>query len=298
MKKILSILFFLPNIIAAQVDTVSLQKVRFEFTIEGGAFYGETNTMDLMPWRADLFANSIAKYGLQDQFGLQVCFFNKFSAEVFYSRDQFQGTKVKIVDELRLNYTDYFIQEHAKNGSYTFYGDNNSNIRYLRMGLSGNIRLTKSKYLQPYAFYAIGNTSFPKGEFAFKELNSNNFYINQYSFEKMRTTGYIVGVRYKYFVDGNMGSTSRLYGHIGLKLEVAYMNVVGQGKVQRKNGITGQETIDMIDVNRNFQYVTLGVFFGLGMKEKRFNNNFLFSTYPIKKRKTLKERMQEKKKSS
>jgi hypothetical protein len=286
MKKFLFILFIFPGSLFAQVDTVSLQKFRLEATIEGAGFYGNgRGGTPVLPWRADVLTNAFKKYGLQDQYGVQLYFFNKFSVELFYSHDQFKGDLARANAVMESSYPGYYIQGQPKNRNDPP-DHTDLDLRYLRAGLSANLRLSKSKYLQPYGFFAIGAAAFPDEELAFKDHSSNDFYLNSYSLGKMRTMGCVAGIRYKYCVDGSYSdSASITYWHIGIKVEAAYMNVAGTGKVTSTRGIGGSESVSTFDVRKNFQYITIGAFVGFGLKNKKYAKSFFFSKYPIKKRK-------------
>lgn len=288
------------NAVFAQVDTVKLKKIRFEGILEGGLLFGNTTKIETLPERADIFMNNAKKHGTNVQFGLQTYFFNKVMLGVEYTHDKYQADYKKIVSEIKSSNSNYFIQAEPKyqNNEAFSYGD--YDLNYLRLSLGGNIRLTKSKYLQPYVGYGIGKGAFPSGKFAYKNNLSNNFYINDFSFNSVKASGYIVGVRYKYFADAfyNDGSVSSIYSDLGIKLEVATMNISGNGKIVRTQGVTNTESSIDFHISKNYQYITVGVFLGLGYKGKKHGRSFFFSSYPIKPWKTLKERIQEKRKTA
>ncbi len=300
MRQVIFISFIFSNVAFAQVDTVKLQKIRFEAILEGGLVFGNTNNIEALPERADIFMNNAKKHGTNVQFGLQTYFFNKVMLGVEYTHDKYQADYKKIVSEIKSSNSNYFIQAEPKYQSSEAFSYGDYNLNYLRLSLGGNIRLTKSKYLQPYVGYGIGKGRFPHGKFAFKDNLSNNFYINDFSFNSLKTTGYVVGIRYKYFADAfsNDGSVSSIYNNLGIKLEVASMNVSGNGKIVHTQGVTNVESSTDFQITKNFQYITVGVFLGLGYKGKKHGGSFFFSSYPIKPWKTLKERIQEKRKTT
>ncbi len=292
MRFLFLITVFFSNNVWAQVDTVNLKKIRFEVVAEAGLMYGSTSKIGYLPEGADIFMNNSKNIGSNVQWGLQTYFFNKILLGVEYAHDKFNSNGSKIDSEIKISNRNYFIQgepKFAQSSGPVSLGD--YSIQYLRVGLGGNIKLTKSKYLQPYVCYGIGRGLFPHGKYAYKDNFSNDFYTNDFSFNSLVAKGYVGGIRYKYFADANTEEPSVAYSHIGIKLEFCYMDIIGHGKILRTEGYTKQESSVSFDVSKHYQYITLGVFVGLGLKGKKYSNSFLFSTYPIKKRKTLKERM-------
>lgn len=300
MRQVIFISVIFSNVAFAQVDTVKLQKIRFEGILEGGLVFGNTTIIGPLPERADIFMNNAKKYGTNVQFGLQTYFFNKVMLGVEYTHDKYKADYKKIASEIKSSNSNYFIQAEPKYQNSEAWSYGNYDLNYLRLSLGGNIRLTKSKYLQPYVGYGLGKGSFPSGKFAYKDNLSNNFYINDFSFNSVKASGYIVGIRYKYFADAvaDDGSVSLLYSHLGIKLEVSSMNISGNGKIVRTQGVTNTESSTDFQISKNYQYITVGVFLGLGYKGKKHGRSFFFSSYPIKPWKTLKQRIQEKRKST
>jgi hypothetical protein len=276
MNRIVFILLLLTVKLSAQEDDVNKKKIRVELQVEGGVFYGTGTLSGPMPWGAHLYANSFKNYGVNDHYGLQICFFNKFTAEVFYSNDQFQCDKQKMLNEMRSDYGNYFIQEHAKYAQYDFSILNDLNINCFQFGLAGNIRLRKNKYIQPYAFYSTGKTELPKGELVFKDYNSNNFITNRYTFDT-KTTGCVFGVRLKHFSDSEPESPSVIYAHAGIKIEYAIINMAGTGHVLTTDGRSGAQSTVNFDIKKSFRYMTVGVFFGLGSKDQKYKASRFFS---------------------
>lgn len=286
-------LFFLFSIlsftVSAQVDTVSLKKIRAEFVFEPGLLNGNGSIVDALPYSADIFLNSNKKYGTQVQYGGQVYFYNKIITEAHYTHDKYNSDSKKIAEEIKVSNGNYFIQEEPKYSRSEAHSNRNYDLHFLKAGLALNFRLTKSKYLQPFGMYVIGKATFPDGKYAYKELTSNDVYYNDFYFKSTSMTGYTVGIRYKYFADANIEEPSSLYGDIGIKVEFASMIIKGNGRVLQTDGITKWETEQHFDFTKKYQYITIGVFFAVGYKGKKFSNNFLFSSRPYKRNKVMRK---------
>lgn len=294
MKNCFLLFLLFTNALLAQVDTVNLKKVRFEVIFEPGLIYGNSSTVAPLPQGADAFLNSNKSYGSQVQYGTQIYFFNKIILEAYYTHDKFYLDGPKMHWDLKASNSNYFVQAEPKYGQSQAISFGDHDIHNFRIGLGINFKLTKSKYIQPYGSYAIGKMRLPDGKFAFKDYASNYFYINDYSFNSLKATGYVFGLRYKYFVDGNVDEPSPLYGDIGIKIEYTQMHFTGNGKIVKTDGITKWETEQSFSVSKSYNYFTVGVFCAVGYKGKKFNNNFFFSSRPFKKNKVMRKLFYEK----
>ena len=271
MKKYLFILALFSNCVYSQIDTFSLQKVRFELGIpfDFGMTLGNVTKSGILPEGADILMNNNKKYGFNIQvFTPQIILFNKCIVEFAYTMDNLLCDRKSANEEFLVSNNNYFIQTEPKYGSNSYGPTGNYAIHYFRYGLAWNFKWSKSRYLQPYAFYTNGKGEFPESSFAFKENNSNIFFINKYSFKSIRSSGYVLGFRFRKYLDAQSGEKpARMYAYVGIKLEFAYMQVKGNGEILRTDPITEMTSTKYFDVAKQYTYTTLGVYMGIGMKK-------------------------------
>lgn len=268
MKKYIYLFLFLSGQAFAQRDSLDLQKVRFEFLIpfEGGVTIGGGTKTAALPEHAEILMNNNKFYGAQFQTLASVCFFNKLSLEAGYSADHLGCNNKKVISEFENSNNNYFVQAEAKSKSLS-YGQ--YYLGYFRLGVSWNFKISKSRSIQPYVYYAMGKGKLPAAKFAYKDRLSNNFYTNDYSFNSIKSMGYIVGIRLKRFSDFDQPAECKSFGYAGIKIEFAYMGIKGVGQVLHVDGISSEESLSAFDVVKHYSYFTIGVYAGIGNKKYR-----------------------------
>ena len=225
MKKCIYLLLFFSNLILAQRDSLDLQKVRFEFLVpcEAGFTIGGGVKTGILPGHAEILMNNNKFYGAQFQTLFSVYFFNRFILEAGYSGDHLNCNSKKVISEFENSDSNYFIQSEAT--SISPLNSSQYYLSYFRLGAAWNFKISKSSSMQPYIYYATGKGRLPAAKFAYKDRLSNNFYTNDYSFNSIKSTGYIIGLRFKKFVDFDQPSDSKCFAYAGIKLEFARIDI-------------------------------------------------------------------------
>jgi len=278
-KKLVFIFLFFTQLGVAQSDSLKHPKVRIDIALPFEAcltYYKGSNTSEYPEWAQHLLNNN-KKFGISlDLINTQIIFFNKFQIETGYSMRNVGFLQKEAIKSFANSNPNYFIQEqseYATSGPANTYGSHG--MSYFKIGIGINLKIFKSNYIQPYCTYLTGKGSMPEGTYSFKEYNSNYFYVNTYSFSKNKTTGFLAGLRFKHYMNGDK-EPSNAYAFWGIKIEIASINRTAEGEITTTEGVLKNENRVNFNVNKKFINYSIAIYSGIGYKGNKYKHVKLF----------------------
>lgn len=268
MKKLLCVFFLLPLLSVSQKDSTHRKKIglqlSFPFEVGGSVALNNSGTDQ----RIEFLTGSPKSIGSRVQtVSAQIHFYDRIFIEYAYNFDNQPFHKSKALDKLWNNVPGYFVQEQVNNGSTGGKSYGSYSFNYSRVGLGGSIYLPYHLYLRPYICYSFGKSFFPNGSFAFKEYSSNRYFVREYTFEKLKTSGFHAGLTLCNHVESDK-STGSLIALLGIKVEYSEIHVKGNGIITQTEDFQS-DIVTVVPVNKKFRYITIGIFLGLtGSRDK------------------------------
>ena len=270
MKKLCLLFILVPYLCLSQTDSLRRKKIgwQFSFPFEPGLSYYLPERNKGRPEFAHLL-NNRELIGTHMQIGsFQLQFYDRFFIEAAADFDNIGFKEGGALKELQDLNPDYFIQARSEYGEPEGAADGRyaSSIRCFRLGAGYNILLKQYLYLKPSAAFNAGYAALPSTKYVFKEYTSNNFFTNTYSYGKLKSSGFTVGICFSRYMPSDNINIIPLWG---IKLDYSRMIVKGEGKITQTR-LYQPDVESFVPVNDKFQYITLSIFLGLsGKRDKR-----------------------------
>lgn len=243
-----------------QMDSISTYRLEFETPIS----FGLTN---MKSWGHSELAGHLTKpdkvwFPYIQMFGFQLHYKERYFAHLSYSGFSMALNKEKSLADLSSQFPEFYLQQESKYQGAIDDGSNSFAFRQIKIGFGINIPLSKSDYIQPYLCYDIGTARFPSVRYAFKEYNSNNYFIQDYRMRRSITHGIALNVLYKHYwtVTGTEGKDSKRF--YGFRIEAVRFIAKGKGTIERSDESTILSS-DPITYRVGFQNISFGIFLGI-----------------------------------
>jgi hypothetical protein len=227
MKKILIMLFLLfANQVSAQYSN---RLVAFEiappFTFGGGY----ANSKSTTPALSHLLENSKKRCGVYEYLNTRLIFAKRYFISFNIDGIGYKFSRAKSIETLQLANPNFAVSRQSKYGYSTIdESTQNSSSTNLKLGIGYQHPIHDSLYLESYVGYLRSRYSPSSGLYAFKDPNSNQFYVHEFLMPKAAGRGWFAGIGIKKLAVEKSESGFRAM-YVSARIEMSQFTAKGTG---------------------------------------------------------------------